>query len=151
MLVNTIEHHGNRLYGFMRLRSKMLSGWWSGVDTPKTVMTTRAPAVLKSATVKKCTFSLSICTCMYHCNLRSRQNPTKSILLRLELLTNQAVWWKPFGENHLKFPFWLFEQNIHPVHLRRAGCVLEPDKHGYYDSEKCVHDFIRVKQLYIAP
>ena len=26
MLVNTIEHHGNRLYGFMRLWSKMLSG-----------------------------------------------------------------------------------------------------------------------------
>ena len=61
------------------------------MDTPKTVMTTRAPAVLKSATVKKCTFSLSICTCMYHCNLRSRQNPTKSILLRLELLTKRAV------------------------------------------------------------
>ena len=45
----------------------------------------------KSATVKKCTFFLSNCTCMYHCNLRSRQNPTKSILLRLELLTKQGV------------------------------------------------------------
>ena len=37
MLVNTIEHHENRLYGFMRLWSKMLSGveWvmeWSGVE-----------------------------------------------------------------------------------------------------------------------
>ena len=28
--------------------SKMLSGWMDGVDTPQTVMTTRAPAVLKS-------------------------------------------------------------------------------------------------------
>ena len=35
--VRWLGHHGNRLYGFMRLRSKMLSGWmgeWSGVDTP---------------------------------------------------------------------------------------------------------------------
>ena len=45
----------------------------------------------KSATLKKCTFSLSNCRCMYQCSLRSRQNPTKSILLRLELLTKRAV------------------------------------------------------------
>ena len=32
MLVNTIEHHGNRLYGFMRLRSKMWTGWADGVE-----------------------------------------------------------------------------------------------------------------------
>ena len=48
VLVNTIEQHGNRLCGFRRLWSKM-SDWMDGVDgvdTPWTVMTTRAPAVL---------------------------------------------------------------------------------------------------------
>ena len=41
----------NRLYGFLilGLQSKMSdwTGWMDGVDTPWTVMTTRAPAVLK--------------------------------------------------------------------------------------------------------
>ena len=31
--VRWLGHHENRLYGFMRLRSKMLTGW-SGLDTP---------------------------------------------------------------------------------------------------------------------
>ena len=33
-VVSWVGHHGNRLYGFMRLQSKMLSGvdGWSGVD-----------------------------------------------------------------------------------------------------------------------
>ena len=40
-----LEHHWNRLYGVNGLVSKK-AGWmdgveWSGVDTPKTVMTTR--------------------------------------------------------------------------------------------------------------
>ena len=52
-IVRGLGHHGNRLYGFMRLWSKMWTGVgdgveWSGVDTPQTVMTTRAPAVLKN-------------------------------------------------------------------------------------------------------
>ena len=46
MLVNTIEHHGNRLYGFMGLQSKM-SEWVSGFEEKEGVMrnamTTRAP------------------------------------------------------------------------------------------------------------
>ena len=49
-IVIWLGHHGNRLYGYMGLRSKMsdwMDGWVSGVDTPSTVMTTRAPAVLK--------------------------------------------------------------------------------------------------------
>ena len=37
-----LEHHGNRLYGFMGLLSKKWE--WTGVDN---VMTTRAPAVRK--------------------------------------------------------------------------------------------------------
>ena len=45
-IVRWLGHHGNRLYGFMRLQSKMWSGL-DGVDTPWTVLTTRAPAVLK--------------------------------------------------------------------------------------------------------
>ena len=45
---NTI---GNRLYCFLGLRSKMCE--WSGVDTPKTVMTTRAPAMLKTKEILK--------------------------------------------------------------------------------------------------
>ena len=44
-LLNTIEHHGNRLYGFMGLWSKMCGWMWIG-DTLQTVMTTKAPAVL---------------------------------------------------------------------------------------------------------
>ena len=43
---NTIEHHGNRLYGFMGLQSKM-SEWVSGFEEKEGVMrnamTTRAP------------------------------------------------------------------------------------------------------------
>ena len=36
-VVRWLGHHGNRLYGFMRLRSKMsewMDGWMDGVDTP---------------------------------------------------------------------------------------------------------------------
>ena len=44
--MNTIEHHGNRLYGFMGLQSKM-SEWVSGFEEKEGVMrnamTTRAP------------------------------------------------------------------------------------------------------------
>ena len=47
MLVNTIEHHGNRLYGFMGLQSKMLTGWVIGFEEEagvmRNAMTTRAP------------------------------------------------------------------------------------------------------------
>ena len=39
-----LEHHGNRIYDFMGLRSKMSGDGWMG-DTPLTVTTTRAPAV----------------------------------------------------------------------------------------------------------
>ena len=55
------EHHGNkaiRLYGFM---SKMWSGWvsWTLGDTPKTVMTTGAPALLKRECLPNSNSSLS--------------------------------------------------------------------------------------------
>ena len=49
-IVSWLGHHGNRLYGFKGLQSKMLE--WTGLewmDTPYTVTTTRAPAVLKIA------------------------------------------------------------------------------------------------------
>ena len=50
-IVRWLGHNGNSLYGFMGLQSKMLE-WVSGVDgwmdTPQTVTTTRAPAVLIS-------------------------------------------------------------------------------------------------------
>ena len=36
-LLNTIEHHGNRLYGFMGLQSKM-SEWVSGFEEKEGVM-----------------------------------------------------------------------------------------------------------------
>ena len=45
---------GNKLYGFMGLRSKKSE--WSGVDgvdTSKTVMTTRAPVLLSRKQEKK--------------------------------------------------------------------------------------------------
>ena len=46
MPVNTIEHHGNRLYGFMGLQSKMLE-WMGGFEEEagvmRNAMTTRAP------------------------------------------------------------------------------------------------------------
>ena len=42
-IVMWLEHHGNRLYGFMELLSKKLGKMG---NTPKTVTTTRAPAVL---------------------------------------------------------------------------------------------------------
>ena len=42
-----LEHHGNRLYGVMGLLTKKLDGLdW--MDTPETVMTNRAPALLKT-------------------------------------------------------------------------------------------------------
>ena len=41
-IVICLEHHENRLYSFMGLRSKMWTGQTDGVDTPQTVMTTRA-------------------------------------------------------------------------------------------------------------
>ena len=44
-IVRWLGHNGNRLYGFMGLRSKMSD--WTGLDTPLTVMTTRALSVLK--------------------------------------------------------------------------------------------------------
>ena len=48
-IVIWLEHHWNKLYGFMGLRSKML-GEWTGmewINTPQTVMTSTSPAVLK--------------------------------------------------------------------------------------------------------
>ena len=52
MLVNTIEHHGNRLYGFMGLQSKMLTGWVIGFEEEagvmRNAMTTRAPGGAKN-------------------------------------------------------------------------------------------------------
>ena len=53
MLVNTIEHHGNRLYGFMGLQSKMLTGWVIGFEEEagvmRNAMTTRAPGSAKNS------------------------------------------------------------------------------------------------------
>ena len=46
-IVIWFEHHGNRLYGFMGLRSKMLE-WMDGKPLSETVTTTRAPVVLKN-------------------------------------------------------------------------------------------------------
>ena len=46
-IVRWVGRNGNMLYGFKGLRSKMLTGW-TGLDTPQTVMTTRAPTVLKT-------------------------------------------------------------------------------------------------------
>ena len=51
LLVNTIEHHGNRLIDFMSLKTKILTGCWEkgvGVDTLYTVMTNRAPVVIRN-------------------------------------------------------------------------------------------------------
>ena len=52
--MNTVEHHGNRLYGFMGLQSKM-SEWVSGFEEKEGVMrnamTTRAPGGAKNKSV----------------------------------------------------------------------------------------------------
>ena len=70
-IVRWLGHHGNRLYCFLGLRSKMWE--WSGVNTPKTVMTKGASAVLKTHFLEidiaaHHTFSiLSLaCYCFYH-------------------------------------------------------------------------------------
>ena len=50
--MNTIEHHGNRLYGFMGLQSKM-SEWMGGFEEEagvmRNAMTTRAPCGAKNS------------------------------------------------------------------------------------------------------
>ena len=82
------------------------------------------------------------------------------------------IWWKNTGkkksgmiwnaEYFQQYNFWgkrfvlinnckhSFPNHLHIHHLcfRRAGCILDPAQQGYYDSEMCLEDFIRVKFIH---